>query len=167
MISLELNDRELKQALDKLSARVSDMAPVMHRITQIMEEGTRTHFEEERGPDGQKWKPLADSTLLAYMRRAAGKDGILTKRGNTRAKAVKALAQKKILLDHGRLSHDLGREFSSMSAMLTSVQPYAATHQFGDDKRNIPARPFFGFSEAITAGIKDAVADYIAEALGG
>lgn len=161
MIHLELDDRELKQALDKLAARVSDMAPVMHRITQIMEEGTRTHFEEERGPDGQKWKPLADSTLLAHMRRAAGKDGILTKRGNTRAKAVKALAQKKILLDHGRLSNDLGREFSSMSAMLTSVQPYAATHQFGDDKRNIPARPFFGFSEAIRAGIIDAVTNYL------
>ena len=166
MIRLELNDRELRQALDKLAARVSDMAPVMHRITQIMEEGTRTHFEEERGPDGQKWKPLADSTLLAHMRRSSP-GGLLTKRGNTRAKAVKALAQKKILLDHGRLSHELGREASSMSAMLTSVQPYAATHQFGDDKRSIPARPFFGFSEAIVANIKGAVTDYIAEALAG
>ncbi len=166
MISLELDDREVQRALDGLSARLSDMAPVMHRVAQVMEEGTRKHFEEERGPDGQKWKPLADSTLLAYMRRASP-GGLLTKRGNTRAKAVKALAQKKILVDHGRLSHELGREVSSMLAMLTSVQPYAATHQFGDDKRNIPARPFFGFSEAITAGIKDAVADYIAEALGG
>ena len=166
MIRLELDDRELKRALDKLAARVSNMTPVMHRIAQVMDEGTRKRFEEERGPDGQKWKPLADSTLLAYMRRASP-GGLLTKRGNTRAKAVKALAQKKILVDHGRLSHELGRDVTSMSAMLTSVQPYAATHQFGDDKRNIPARPFFGFSEAITASIKDAVADYITEALGG
>ena len=161
MIRLELDDRALNRALDSLSARLSDMAPVMHRVVEVMEEGTRKHFEEERGPDGQKWKPLADSTLLAYMRRAAGKGGILTKRGNTRAKAMRALTQKKILLEHGRLSHDLGREATSMSAMLTSVQPYAATHQFGDDKRNIPARPFFGFSEAIRAGIIDAVTNYL------
>lgn len=166
MIRLELDDRELKQALDKLAARAANMAPVMYRIAQAMDEGTRQHFADERGPDGQKWKPLADSTLLAHMRRASP-GGILTKRGNTRAKAVKALAQKKILLDHGRLSHELGREVSSMSAMLTSVQPYAGTHQFGDDKRNIPARPFFGFSEAIVANIKGAVTDYIAEALAG
>lgn len=161
MISLELDDREVQRALDGLSARLSDMAPVMHRVMEVMEEGTRKHFEEERGPDGQKWKPLADSTLLAYMRRAAGKDGILTKRGNTRAKAMRALTQKKILVDFPRLSTDIGKEFSSMSAMLTSVQPYAATHQFGDDKRNIPARPFFGFSEAIKAGIIDAVTNYL------
>lgn len=166
MIRLELDDREVQRALDGLSARLSDMTPVMHRVAQVMEEGTRKHFEEERGPDGQKWKPLADSTLLAYMRRASP-GGLLTKRGNTRAKAVKALAQKKILRDSGNLGHLLNKEVSSMSAMLTSVQPYAATHQFGDDKRNIPARPFFGFSEAITASIKDAVADYITEALGG
>lgn len=164
MISLELDDRELKRALDSLSARLSDMAPVMHRIAQVMDEGARKHFEEERGPDGQKWKPLAEATLLAHMRRASP-GGLLTKRGNTKAKAVKALAQKKILLEHGRLSHELGREVTSMSAMLTSIQPYAATHQFGDEKRKIPARPFFGFSDAMTDTIKGTVTDYIAEAL--
>ena len=160
MIHLELDDRELKRALDKLAARVSDMAPVMHRITQVMEEGTRTHFEEERGPDGQKWKPLADSTLLAYMRRASP-GGLLTKRGNTRTKAVKALAQKKILHDSGNLGHLLNKEVSSMSAMLGSNQMYTNTHQFG--RGNIPARPFLGFSDAIKANIMGVVADYIAE----
>lgn len=164
MISLELDDRELTRALDKLAARVSSMAPVMHRVAQVMEEGVRQHFADERGPDGQRWAPLADSTLLAHMRRASP-GGLLTKRGNTRAKAMKALAQKKILLDSGRLSHELGREVSSMSAMLTSVQPYAAVHQFGFEKRNIPARPYMGFSEAMSASIKGAVTDYIAEAL--
>ena len=32
MIRLELDDRELKQALDKLAARVANMAPVMERL---------------------------------------------------------------------------------------------------------------------------------------
>lgn len=164
MIHLTLDDRAVQQALDNLSRRLSDMSPVMNRVAQVMEEGTRKHFEEERGPDGQKWKPLADSTLLAYMRRASP-GGLLTKRGNTRAKAIKALAQKKILRDSGDLSHLLGRQVTASSAQLSSNMKYAATHQFGDDKRNIPARPFFGFSEAITAGIVAAAQDYITEAL--
>ena len=161
MIRLTLDDRAVQQALNGLSRRVSDMTPVMNRITQVMGEGTRTHFVEEGGPGGARWKPLAGSTLLAYMRRSTGGKGLLTKRGNTRTAAVRALAQKKILLDSGRLEHDIGRAFDSMSAMLTTVQPYAATHQFGDEKRGIPARPFFGFSEAIKAGIIDAVTKHL------
>lgn len=161
MIHLAIDDRAVQQALDGLSRRLSDMTPVMNRITQVMEEGTRTHFEEERGPDGQKWAPLSPATLLAYARRASGKEGLRTKRGALRAKATRALAQKKILIDSGRLEHDLGREFDSMSARLTTVQPYAATHQFGDEKRGIPARPFFGFSEAIKASIIDAVTKHL------
>lgn len=160
MIRLELDDRELKRALDTLSARVSNMTPVMHRIAQVMDEGTRQHFEAERGPDGQKWKPLAESTLLAHMRRASP-GGLLTKRGNTRAKAVSALAQKKILRERGDLGHELIKEATSMSAILGSNKTYSNTHQFG--RGNIPARPFLGFSDAIKASIMDAVADYIAE----
>ena len=166
MINLELDDRELQRALSRLAARVSNLAPAMHRVAEVMDEGTRQHFQQERGPDGRKWQPLADATLLAHMRRASP-GGLLTRRGNTRAKAVTALAHKKILRDSGRLSNELGREVTSLSAMLTSVQPYAATHQFGDARRNIPARPFFGFSGAIKADIRGALADYIAAALRG
>jgi len=164
MIRLELDDRQLKRALDRLSARLANMRPVMHRIAQTMDEGVRTHFTDERGPDGQKWAPLADSTLLAHMRRAS-RGGILTRRGNTRAKAVKALAQKKILRDSGALGHELVKEVTSLSAMLGSNKVYAATHQFGDAKRNIPARPFMGFSRAMVAHIRATATDYIAESL--
>ena len=160
MIKLELQDQALQQALAGVAARLGNMEPVMNRIAHVMDEGTRQHFEHERGPDGQRWAPLADATLLADMRRASP-GGLLTKRGNTRAKAVKALAQKKILQRTGRLAHEIGREITPMAAMLTSVQPYAATHQFGDPRRNIPARPFFGFSEAIKAGIIDAATDHL------
>ncbi|MDO9610235.1 MAG: phage virion morphogenesis protein [Serpentinimonas sp.] len=64
MIRIENDDRELKQALDRLSARLANMTQVMHRIAQVMDEGTRQHFAQERGPDGQSWQPLADCRAL-------------------------------------------------------------------------------------------------------
>jgi len=164
MIELTLDDRALQQALEGLSRRLADLTPLMRRVAQVMEEGTRTHFEEERGPDGQKWKPLADSTLLAYMRRASP-GGLLTRRGNTRARAIKALADKKILRDSGHLAYEWDTDAGALSARLSTKTKYAATHQFGDEKRNIPARPFLGFSESIKAGIVDAARRHVEEVL--
>ena len=41
MIKIEIDDREVRKALEDLSRRVSDMTPAMHRIGQALMEGSR------------------------------------------------------------------------------------------------------------------------------
>lgn len=41
-----------------------------------------------------------------------------------------------------------GDRISGDSVLLTSDRPYAATHQLGSTKLNIPARPFFPFTKS-------------------
>jgi phage gpG-like protein len=38
---------------------------------------------------------------------------------------------------------------------------YAATHQFGDDERNIPARPYLGLSQENAQDVLDVIEDWI------
>ena len=45
-----------------------------------------------------------------------------------------------------------------------SVKEYAATHQYGDEERNIPARPYLGLSERDVGELGELVEEFVAEA---
>jgi len=114
------------EAVDYLRAlekRVDDMAPVYRDIGEYMLGSTQDRFRDEEDPEGKPWEPLNDK----YRRR---------KKKNT----------DKILVLDGYMRDLLAYQADSESMQLGTNRIQGATHQFGDDSRNIPERAFLGFS---------------------
>ena len=84
-----------------------------------------THFKAESGPGG-KWKPCSAEYA---ERRAKGRGG------------------NKILQDTGVLRGSMVNRWTTRVAQVSTQVPYAATHQYGDESRNVPARPFMWLPE--------------------
>ena len=80
-------------------------------------------WDKQVSPDGQAWLPLSD----AYR--------------NTKPKN-----KDKILILDGYLKN-LYYQVNGNGLELGTDEKYAATQQFGDPSRNIPARPFLGISQ--------------------
>lgn len=145
MIDIQLDDREVRQALDRLERRLSDLSPVMREIGELIAERARERFATSTGPDGKAWAPNAPATIASYLKQYGGsykKRGGLTKKGEARAAAKKPLiGETKQLM--GTLYYRADRE----SVTVGSPMRYAAIHQFGGQagrglKVTIPARPF-------------------------
>ena len=117
------DDQEVIDALKRLDSMVDDMTPVYRDIGEYLLPSTQDRFADEEDPEGQPWEPLSDK----YRRR---------KKKNT----------DKILVLDGYMRDLLAYQASSNQLKLGSNQIQAATHQFGDDSRNISERPFLGIS---------------------
>ena len=65
----------------------------------------------------------------------------------------------------GALFDTLGHDFTKSSASVGSQLIYAATHQFGDSSRGIPARSFLGVSIQDEREIVTAAEDYLGAAI--
>ena len=63
MIRIELNDREVRQALERLARRVADLSPAMHDIGQALMEGSRQRISEGRDWQGRPFAPNSPFTL--------------------------------------------------------------------------------------------------------
>ncbi len=146
--------------LNALQERLSNLRPVLKVIGEELTESTKHRFETSTTPDGQRWEENAESTLLGHMR-AKTKGSLLTKRGNTKASAIKALAKKRPLIGETKqLSTKISYRLDGDTTLLVgSPLIYAATHQFG--RGNIPARPFLGLSPADENTIKTELIDYL------
>lgn len=128
MIDIQLDDREVQAALQRLQQRLSDMTPVMRAIATALEAQVEKRFETATDPAGRPWKPLAPSTLSAWLDRGKGnrkKDGSLTQRGRER------LSSRKPLYDTGDLLGSLTSSASRSEARVGFGVPYAAYHEFG------------------------------------
>lgn len=141
MIEITIDDKDLRDALDRLTKRVQDLSPVMHDIGQELMHRARRRFETSTAPDGTPWKPNAPSTILAYLSRFRGsfrRDGSLSKRGAKRAASKKPLIGETQQLR--RIHYTSGPDWAAVG----SSRDYAAIHQFGGrvGRATIPARPF-------------------------
>ena len=130
------------RGLDKLQARIHGLAgmdtrTLMPRLGEYLQASTQERFATQTAPDGSAWDALAPRTL---ERKKHNRDKVLTARGFLRRGIRYQVLDK-----------------STVQVGTDSV--YAATHQYGRDEANIPARPFLGLSSAdrreITAIIRD------------
>lgn len=146
IISIDYDSQPVADLLDKLLTKVDDPKPAMMEIATFLEERTRDHFDNEEDPDGNAWAPLTATTL--------------------KRKVAKGTPTDKIL--HGLSLHlrDTIYPFWSADQAGVSTGPgteaYAATHQFGDDERNIDARPYLGLSDDDEAEVVDILNEYLA-----
>lgn len=163
MIDVQIDDRELRAALDGLRRRLADMSPVMRAIATELEARVEARFETATDPTGRPWAPLSPSTLAAYLARGKGnrkKDGGLTKKGAAR------LASRKPLYDTGDLLGSLTSRATRSEARVGFGQPYAAFHEYGTEK--MPRRSLLmadPVSGTLGESDRQAVLDILREAL--
>lgn len=129
-IGFELSgDRALNDFLDLLITRAKSPKKFYDRVGKKLLASTQDRYLVEKDPKGNKWKSLSPSYKnSAKKRNSAYPDSILLLTGDM----FKSL--------------DYEANFDGLS--IGSDVVYAATHQYGDDSRNIPARPFLGISDA-------------------
>ena len=127
-ISIQVEGLErLKQRLKATADKLQNMRQFWSSVGMYVQRQTiRERFNKEQSPEGQKWKPLVESTIRRRKKRH--------KRGNM-----------KILQDTGELRRSVAYEAHDDSVRVGSKLKYARTHQFG--RGRIPARPFLGVTD--------------------
>ena len=117
----------------------AELEELSSAIGEVLLSSTLERFRQQRGPDGKPWKKLKKP-------RPGG--------GST------------ILVDKNQLRNSL-HVAQSMIGIGTDA-PHAATHQYGDfrrdklgRKRNIPARPYVGITPDDVDEINALVTDYL------
>lgn len=149
VITIEVRDNGVHEALNALAERTANMKPILQKIGEDIKERTKLRFSTSTGPDGQRWAPNARSTIEAFIakRRGFGKRGI-NKKGQALAMSKKPLIGE---------SRDLSREFhvhaDQVSVTIGNTMRYSAIQQFGGlagkgRKVKIPARPFLPIRES-------------------
>ena len=129
MISVEWDDREVLNALQKLQRATGDLSPAFREIGDVLVESTKQRFESGTGPDGQRWDDNSDVTIARKGR-------------------------NKPLLAEGTLLESIHFELIGNDTLeVGSSMKYAAMQQFGGTKDefpwlwgDIPDRPFLGIS---------------------
>jgi len=169
-IHIEVDDKRVLIALDKLARQASDL-PMMSIATAVRND-IWDRFKTATAPDGSPWAPLSETTELKRLRKTAGGKSLRTKRGHTRANVMRAItsgASSKPLLDTGTLRNSIQvLEIGRDSATVGTREKYAATHQHGAKKGqygktrrggpipwgDVPARPFIGVSDDAMENIR-------------
>lgn len=148
-IRVEYDDTQIQRLLRKLNRLSDDMSPAMLEVSEYMHERTRDHFDNEQAPDGTPWATLSPATLKRKQQQGVPVNQIL----------------------HGQSLHlrDTIYPFHSADEAGVSTGPgteaYAATHQFGDETRNIEARPYLGLSAEDEQEIIGILEDHIRDAM--
>lgn len=113
----------IANALNRLIKNTADTSPALREIGEHLLESTQQRFKEMETPDGEAWEELAPGTIKKKKR------------------------VDRILTESGTLADTLNYQLGNDQLLFGSNMEYAATHQFGRDSANIPAREFLGFSD--------------------
>lgn len=111
-------------------------------IGESLVSSTLARFKASAGPDGKPWTPLK---RRPRPKRASGGGG-----------------GSKPLIDTGALRRSIHTQLGTDSVAIGTDLVYAATHQYGDPKRKVSARPFLGLSDEDREEIQDVTAGYFA-----
>jgi len=119
---VKINDEQARKVLDATAKHLLDLTPENKQAAAFINSKTQQHFNNAEGPDGA-WKPRKST------------------------KGTWPLLQKTKALRRDVVA-DVNTKIGKLDIAITSSLPYAATHQFGDDSRNIPSRPYTWLSKS-------------------
>ena len=144
-IEIRYDDRALQALLNRLQRQVDNLEPAMREIAGHLVSSVEDSFAGQAAPDGSDWEPLADRTIRDRLRRGYGAGPILERSGN--------------------LASQILADWDDEVAVAGTNLEYAATHHYGDPRRNIPARPFLGVSDEARQAIIHTLLDHLGEPL--
>jgi phage virion morphogenesis protein len=164
-IEIEINDKELQSAFDRMEARCGRLKPAMDIIGNIVTNSIRENFVAQGRPE--RWKPLSEVTLYMLIGGRAG----FKKTGEIRAAAKRKVTNKQILIDMGMAGGLMGSihyNADDNSVIVGTDKVYGAIHQFGgkagrNKKVTIPARPFIVVQDEDMETIKTTINDYLSK----
>ncbi len=147
---ITVNSSAVSVLLNQLQQQVGNVSPVLMAIGEDMVERTKQRFATATGPDGVRWRPNTQVTIIRYLQQHGG---FSKKTGKILAKGQKLAIGKRPLQG---LSGSLANQIYSAvtgngdDLVVSSTMRYAAMQQFGGTRSqfpnlwgNIPARPFF------------------------
>lgn len=153
MIRIEIDDREVRRALEELRRRASNMTQAMHSIGQALADGSRERILGGRDWAGQQFAPNSTATLA-------------------RKKGDKPLIDSKSFV-RSRLHYEAGQDnvLVGSSAVQSAVLQFGARQgQFGATRRggkipwgDIPARRYLPITE--DGSLDDAARDIVLETI--
>lgn len=165
MIEIKVDNKNVLEALERLSKAVDKPAPALKAISESLVVSTKKRFETSTAPDGTRWKPNSDTTLRLGLHRGNHfkKDGKLKKSGGD------YLASKKPLILSHTLASQIFPDLQENFLRIGSTMKYGAMQQFGGTTSprsmipgvTIPARPFLGISDADETMVVKTVNDYL------
>ncbi|OYU38614.1 MAG: phage virion morphogenesis protein [Pseudorhodobacter sp. PARRP1] len=151
MFTVELKDDQITATLSRALAQMGDLTPLMDDIGEILVVSVKERFKAGESPDGVKWAAKSPVTLAKYGARKSNR-----------------VDSRPLFGPSGMLSSQFFPETSPTHVSIGSSRVYAAMMQFGGTKAqfphlwgNIPARPFFGFSEQDRANILEQTEDWL------
>jgi len=62
MITIDINDQAVLEALRRLQARTGNPQPVLRDIGELLIESTKRRFATGKAPDGTPWVPNSPTT---------------------------------------------------------------------------------------------------------
>jgi phage virion morphogenesis protein len=136
-------------AVKKLLAGASLDGAARNRLLQSIgneiKELTQDRFNTKTSPDGDTWTAIAEKTRRYYESKP------------------KLSAAEPPLVVEGMLRLSLTSEVQdgAWSTLVGATMEYAAVHQFGWPKKNIPARPYLGISTDDAKVIEAATAAFL------
>jgi len=152
---------EIQALLDELKRAALTPYKAYDMVGKRMVAMQKRHFIKEEGPDGEAWTPLKAETIARrrVSKKGASKTmkGAMTKGGRVGMGAARAIVHfggavpvagikgVHILRDTSTMAKSIVYKVdeSGVEAGTShAVDEYAPTHQHGDPKRKIPARPF-------------------------
>lgn len=139
--------RNLKN-LDKRVKAVKSMYDITYltgKISRDMKKEVDMRFRNEVDTDGRPWKGLKGNSIISRYN-----SGLKKKRGK---RAVKG--RSRILSNTGRLRNSIKARNTRTEAIVGTNTKYAAVHNFGYPKRNIPQRRFMGLNRGQRIKYKD------------
>ena len=141
-IEIRYNTEETDALLAELRRRMNSLQPVMDAVGQIIKAGAQQRFVDQQGPDGTPWEQLKQATI--DRRRSGSGTGSI-----------------QILRDTGRLMNSIDYKATDKTVSVFSNVIYSGVHQFGWPKKNIPARPFFGYNPEDQQAIVEVLRGYL------
>lgn len=141
-IQVDFQDQQVQRVLAELLHRAEDLTEAFEGIGIYLSGSHDERWDDQQSPDGAPWAPLSPK----YQQRK--------KRNRDKILVLDELLQGSLAFNASKDSVEFGTNLI-----------YGATHQFGDDSRNIPARPFLGISEDDEAEILEILRDYLALAV--
>ena len=152
-VTLKIENIEaVKRKLEEIENNITDTAPLMTEISNYLYNISEDSFDDEKSPNGQKWTPLANSTL-ANKKRYGKSSNILWYDGGMQGNLIEESDN-----DSARVG---------ITTINTEGYFYPFVHQFGTNnagrnkKTKIPQREFMPIT--IDGEIYSDVSDRIEE----
>jgi phage virion morphogenesis protein len=169
MIRIALHDDDVFSRLTRLAARLDDMTPVLADIGEHLTETSKRRFDASIAPDGKRWAPNSETTILQYLGRYKGshkKGGSISSSG-----AARAIGKKPLIGETRSLGSTIFYQLVGNNAVeIGSPMEYAGMMHFGGSKSefphlwgDIPGRPFLGLSTDDEASILDIIDGYLSQ----